>query len=135
MAKSEEHVYPFTLDDLREYEFENGTRLFAELWETCSIDELQKHASKLDGLGLSIPTNTSFDPSALLSFSYLGFEFFVTAAQGEFMLYVTQPQAPDEILMTIATHFNERLRKTFRGPTSFVAYGAKTINIDRKKDP
>ena len=123
-------IYPFTQGDLREYEFENGTRLFAELWDTCTIDELKTHARKLRKLKLSGKPNLQFDPDALISFEYHEYEFFVVSSQGEYMFFVCDCSAPDSLLMTVATHFNRLLRQTTTGRVRFVAYDAKFTKIE-----
>lgn len=104
-------VYPFTRGDLRGYEFDNGTRMFAELWDTCTVDELKAHARKLRNLELSANPNFQFDPDALMSFEYGGFEFFVVSSQGEYMFFVCDCRAPNSLLMAVATHFNKHLRQ------------------------
>ena len=106
MAEPEVNVFSFTIDDLRELRFENGTRLFAELWETCSVADLRAHATQLNGLELLARPNTHLDPAALLSFCYREFEFFVTASESEYMFYAIDAAAPDSVLMAAAMHLS-----------------------------
>ena len=128
-------VHPFTLGDLREYEFDNGTRMFAELWDTCGVEELRTHAKKLRKLELLTSPNIQIDPAALMSFEYGGFEFFVVSSQGEYFFYVCDCSAPDSLLMTVAIHFNKLLRQTITGRVRFVAYDAKFSRIKSVSNP
>ena len=113
MVWTRKSALPFTHGDLRGYDFDNGSRMFAELWNTCSVDELKSYAGKLRNLRLLPTSNDHTD--ALLSFEYRGFEFFVVSSQGEYLFYVCDSSAPDSVLLAVATHFNKRLRQVTTG--------------------
>lgn len=112
LSNRRKSVHPFTLGDLRDFHFDNGTRLFAELWQTCTVADLKSHGCKLGGFECRPNPNLQLDADALLSFSYYDFEFFVVSSQSEYMFYVSDGTAPDSILMAVAEHFNKRLRQT-----------------------
>ena len=101
---------PFNDGDLREYVMDDGSRLFAELWQTQTLDAVYEHAQKLRGSEVDVfpiepPTTT---PS--LTFHYKGFAFTVSSGMGEFRFFVNDPDCDDDTLLAVARHFNKLLR-------------------------
>ena len=108
---SRRHVTPFTPGDLREFLFDDGSRLFAELWETKTTAELCEHAITLESLSvIESHDEIAKSKNALLSFDYEGHRFFVSSSQGEYLFFVKDSIVFDSLLMKVARHFNELLR-------------------------
>ncbi len=102
-------VVPFTQGDLRDYGFDNGTRLFAEFSGSTDVASLKKHARNLRGVTIITTPQVESGNDSILSFSFRGRDFFVTSSQGDFLFFVADVDAPDSVLMTVAVHFNKLL--------------------------
>jgi hypothetical protein len=101
---------PFTDGDLREYVMDDGSRLFAELWETQPIDFVHAHAQKLQGAEVhTFPIETP-DATLSLTFRYKGFAFTVSPGMGDYRFFVNDPGCDNDTLLVVARHFNQLLR-------------------------
>jgi hypothetical protein len=105
-------VQPFNRTDLREYILKDGSRLFAELWETQSKDAVRGHVAKLRGAAVEPIDASSEAEMPVIRFGYAGHTFSIVAGTGEFRLIVADPNCDEDILMQVAGHFNELLRPT-----------------------
>ena len=113
---------PFNTGELREYILEDGTRLFAELWETKPIDDVYAHAKKLKGADLDpLPMQASDRPPSF-TFRYQGFVFTVSQRMGEYWFLVSDPACDSDTLLSVARHFNNFLRRA-RSTGYIVGFG------------
>ncbi len=100
---------PFTDSDLREYVMDDGSRLFAELWDSQPIDVVHAHAQKLQGAEVhAFPIETP-ETTPSLAFRYKGFAFTVSPGMGDYRFFVNDPGCDDDTLLVVARHFNQLL--------------------------
>lgn len=97
-----------TLPNLIDQRMHDGSRHFVSLPESQPSSRLMTY---LDGLIGALPT--AYLPSMLeswIDFSYKGHKFSINNQMGEYWFFVRDSNCPEEVLLEVATHFQELLK-------------------------
>jgi len=85
----------------------DGTRLFGELPQTALQERVRDHVASLPGATL---TDFVFDgiTEAWIDFRFKGQAVSINDQLGQYLFFVDDPSAPDDVLLEVLQHF-ERL--------------------------
>jgi hypothetical protein len=88
----------------------DGSRQFASLPRTASPDALRHHLTALPGIEILHATEAPKQP-AWVDFHYNRHHFFVKTHDGEYAIFVRDPQCADLILYQVGTYLEQLLKK------------------------